>query len=177
VDPDLPNTSMLFRGAATVLLDCGYRVPEALWRISRDPDLLDAIWISHRHADHCFGLPALLLWMRLQGRSRELAIISAAGNATGLQRVLDVGYPGAFTADKCFPLRFVEVADGDEARILGLEWRVARSQHGMPNHAVRIEDAGRSFCYSGDGRATAATEALFVGADLLVPAPGETVQI
>jgi ribonuclease BN (tRNA processing enzyme) len=29
-DPDLPNTSLLYRGARTVLLDCGTSVPPAL---------------------------------------------------------------------------------------------------------------------------------------------------
>ncbi len=52
VDQDPANTTMLMRGGANLLLDCGYAVPHAFWSLaevpeSRDPNFLDAIWLSH----------------------------------------------------------------------------------------------------------------------------------
>ena len=68
-DEILPNTSMLVRTEyqgkpVTVLFDCGYSVPPRFWQLGLDVETLDGIWISHFHADHAFGLPALLvrLW-------------------------------------------------------------------------------------------------------------------
>ncbi len=64
-DEDLPNTSILVRARderneSSILLDCGFTAPPSFWKIAKDPDDLDAIWISHFHGDHFFVLPALL---------------------------------------------------------------------------------------------------------------------
>ena len=45
---------------------------------------------------------------------------------------------------------------------------VATSQHSIRNHALRIEEQGRVFCYSGDGAPSPETRELFRGAHLLV---------
>lgn len=189
LDPELPNTSLLVRGpgpGATLLLDCGYAVPHALWSITRDVDELDAVWISHGHADHCFGLPALLLWMRLGGRTRPLQVIGGPGSRARLEQVLELGYPGSYAPHKCYPIEFVELAAGESARLGALVLRCAPTVHSLANWALRIDadpSAGipmRSLVYSGDGAPTPASRALCEGASLLVhecfsiePAPGE----
>lgn len=169
LDPTLPNTSLLVRGPQTLLLDCGYAVPHALWKLSRDVDLLDAVWISHVHADHAFGLPALLLWMRLGGRTRPLTLLCGPGRAADLQQVLELGYPGSFAPSKCYPIEWRELESGPAHRFGDWELQVAASRHSVPNHALRLEAAGlRSLVYSGDGGPTPQTEELCEGASLLV---------
>ncbi|NVB42710.1 ribonuclease Z [Pseudenhygromyxa sp. WMMC2535] len=169
VDPQLPNTSLLLRGPRTLLLDCGYAVPHAFWSISRDVELLDAIWISHAHADHCFGLPALLLWMRLGGRRRPLTLFGGPGSQARLSAVLELGYPGSFAAHKCFAIEFVELAPGEAARFGPLRLGVAATAHSLANYALRVEAPGqRSVVYSGDGAPTPESEALIAGVDVLV---------
>jgi ribonuclease BN (tRNA processing enzyme) len=167
-DPALPNTSLLYRGGRTVLFDCGYSVPHALWRISSDPDLLDAIYVSHIHADHTFGLPALLLWMRVTGRTRPLEVFGGAGVGHWLDKLLNVGYPGSYARDKCFAIEPMELTPGRTLEYGGLTLDTAESAHPVRNLSVRVGEAGRSFCYSGDGAPTAATRALYEGTDLLV---------
>ena len=167
-DPELPNTSLLYRGDKTLLLDCGYAVPHALWRLSRDPDLLDAVYITHQHADHSFGLPALLLWMREEGRARRLDVIGGPGVGAWLARLLELGYPGAFRPGRCFPIEPIELAPGDALGMGNLTLRNAQSGHGVRNLALRIEEQGRWMCYSGDGRPTAATRELYASASVLV---------
>ena len=172
LDPALANTSMLVRGARTLLLDCGYSVPHALWRLTQDPDLLDGVWISHAHADHCFGLPALLLWMRLQGRARPLTLLGGPGSRARLEQVLELGYPGSYAAHKCYAIEFVEVAASvsEAATTWGpLTLRAAASTHSVANYAVRVEAPGqRSLMYSGDGAPTPGTRALARGVSTLV---------
>lgn len=169
LDPTLPNTSLLIRGPQTLLLDCGYSVPHALWRITRDVEELDAIWISHVHADHAFGLPALLLWMRLGGRTKPLTLLCGPGQAAKLEQVLELGYPGSFAASKCYPIELRELA-GDGPHSLGdFTLRIAASRHSVPNSALRLEAPGlRSLVYSGDGAPTPASAALCEGASLLI---------
>ena len=153
LDPALPNTSLLYRGARTLLLDCGYAVPHAFWRISQDVNLLDGVWISHGHADHCFGLPALLLWMRLGGRTRGLTVFGGPGSRARLEQVLELGYPGSYAASKCYPISFVELEPGVVGGFGPLELRIAASAHSIVNHALRVDAPGvRSVMYSGDAR-------------------------
>jgi len=175
-DPDLPNTSLLYEGRARILLDCGYAVPHALWRTTRDPEALDAVYLSHGHADHCFGLPALLVWMRVAGRRGPLRLLGGPGASAWLPRVLELGYPGALDPSRSFPLIVDELGPDVPYPIDGLTLRAAPSAHSVPNHAVRIDEPGTSVAYSGDGAPTAATTELFRGVHHLVhecygPAP------
>jgi ribonuclease BN (tRNA processing enzyme) len=169
LDPALPNTSLLLVGAQTLLLDCGYAVPHALWAISQDVDLLDGVWISHFHADHCFGLPALLLWMRLNGRTRPLTLISGPGSRRKLEQLLELGYPGSYAPHKCFAIEFVELEPHTPAMFGQTTLRTAASAHSIVNYALRVEAPGqRSLLYSGDGAVTEGTRALARGVALLV---------
>ncbi|MFO7561409.1 MAG: ribonuclease Z [Enhygromyxa sp.] len=169
LDPALPNTSLLVRGPQTLLLDCGYAVPHALWKLTRDVDLLDAIWISHTHADHLFGLPPLLLWMRLGGRRRPLTLLCGPGRAATLEQVLELGYPGSFAPHKCYPIELVELRRDATERFGDFELRIAQSAHSIVNYSLRLEAPGlRSLVYSGDGFPTPATRELCRGASVLV---------
>lgn len=167
-DEQLPNTSLLYRGDRTLLLDCGYAVPHAFWRAGVGADELDAIYLTHIHADHAFGLPALLLRMREDGRERPLSVLGGPGVGGWLTRLLELGYPGAYAAGKCFPIEPVEVSPKAPLALGALTLRNAQSAHPVRNLSVRIEEAGHAFCYSGDGAPTPATRALYDGADLLV---------
>ncbi|MEZ4219381.1 MAG: MBL fold metallo-hydrolase [Polyangiaceae bacterium] len=167
-DPALPNTSLLYRGSQTLLVDCGFSVPHALWRISEDPSLIDAIYISHIHADHSFGLPALLLWMRIFGRKKPLRVIGGPGTPRWLTKLLELGYPACYEPGKCFDIVAEELAPGEQIVLGEATLRNAESEHGVRNLSLRVDEGGRGFAYSGDGRPTPATRELFAGVDLLV---------
>jgi ribonuclease BN (tRNA processing enzyme) len=168
LDPELPNTSLLYRGSATVLLDCGYSIPHAFWRLTRDPDLLDAVYVTHLHADHSFGLPALLIWMRDAGRERPLDVVGGPGVESWLKKLLELGYPGSYAPEKCYPIVPRALDAGERLALGAVELTNAESDHSVRNLSVRIEDAGKSLCYSGDGAPSAATQRLYEGADVLV---------
>lgn len=164
-DPMLPNTSLLYRGAITLLVDCGFGVPHALWPRFGDASLMDAVYLTHEHADHTFGLPALLLWMKEEGRARPLEVIGGPGVEPWLGKLLDLAYPGAYR--ECFPIRAVELAPGERLERNGAMLRNAQSAHGTRNLALRIDEGSVSFCHSGDGRPTPATRELYRDATLL----------
>jgi len=162
-----PNTSVLVDGDERLLLDCGYSVPHALWAQSLDPDFLDGIYLSHFHADHCFGLPALLGRMNQDGRTRPLWIVGGPGGKESSLRVLRVGYPSM--PDKLrYPLQFVEIVPGSAVSVGRFRLSTALSKHSVPNHSVRIEDAHVALAYSGDGALSDQTEALYECVDLLI---------
>jgi ribonuclease BN (tRNA processing enzyme) len=166
-DHRLPNTSMVFDGGHRILLDCGYSVPHALWSHSTDPNWLDAVYISHFHADHCFGLPALLARMGEDGRQRELLLLGGPGSAEAAARVLETGYP-RILEKLPYPLIRREVDTHNGLTIGPIQIRTARSNHSVPNHSIRLQEGEVSVCYSGDGGPNPETEALFSGASLLI---------
>lgn len=166
-DPGLPNTSVLYSGSKNILVDCGFSVPHAFWQVSQNPDLLDAIYITHIHADHTFGLPALLLWMRIAGRTRPLRVLGGSGVGRWLSRLLGLAYPGAYDLAKCYPIEPVAIRPHSPHIWDDLVVSVAPSEHPVRNLAVRFEESGRAACVSGDGIPTDATRALFRGAAVL----------
>lgn len=168
VDPDLPNTSLLYRGARTVLLDCGYSVPQALWRFTQDPDLIDAIFVSHRHADHCFGLPGLFLWLHEAGRRRPLTVIGGVGLEPWLAHLFEFAYPGLLSKAGAFDIALAELPPGSAFPVGPLTLRTAPSRHSSENLAVRIDEGTTSVCYSGDGAPSDATRDLYRAADMVV---------
>ena len=163
-DETLPNTSILIRyeggdSPATFLLDCGFTAPPPFWKEESDVNRLDGIWISHFHADHCFGIPALLVRFWEEGRDKGLTLLGQKGIESFTRNCLDLAYPG-FYERLTFPLRFIEVEPEKRMELFGLSFRTAETAHSQMNLALRIDVAGKSIYYSGDGKATPESMAL-----------------
>jgi ribonuclease BN (tRNA processing enzyme) len=174
-DPVLPNTSLLFQGERTTLIDCGFAAVQAMWRQSRDPDFLDAVLLTHHHADHTFGIPALLMVMEgskggdpHKHRERPLTLIGPPNTKDYVYQLFDLAYtPGMKRIS--FPIEFVECAPGDTITFGPLTIKTALPDHGIPVLSTRWESGGAThFAYSGDGKVTVETAALFKGVPTLV---------
>jgi ribonuclease BN (tRNA processing enzyme) len=171
-DEEMPNTSMLVRTdiaeePVTVLLDCGYSVPPRFWLQALQPDTLDAIWISHFHADHAFGLPALLVRFWEEQRKKDLCFLGQKGIESFVLKCLDLAYPN-FYPRLDFSLRFEEVEPGEMLMAFGLSWSTAVNDHPQRDLALRLKGKEKSLFYSGDGRPTSGTRSLAEGVDLIV---------
>jgi ribonuclease BN (tRNA processing enzyme) len=167
-DERYTNTSLLLRAEEkTILLDCGYSAPAPLWNAVADPDALDLIYISHAHADHCFGLPAVLGRMWEDGRKKPLVILSQPALLRQIGESMEAGYPG-LPARFQYAIEYRQALPGQRVVWDGMAFAFAATRHSVTNLAVRVEAGGAKFCYSGDGQFTDESRALFAGADLLV---------
>lgn len=167
-DEHYTNTSLLLQTEGkTILIDCGYSAPAPLWNAVADPDAIDLIYISHAHADHCFGLPAVLGRMWEDGRKKPLAILSQPALLGRIRESMEAGYPG-LAARFQYAVQYQEALPGQDVAWEGLKFGFAPTRHSVANLAVRVEAGGGKFCYSGDGQFTDESRALFAGADLLV---------
>lgn len=171
-DDTLPNTAVWLQahaeyGNRSVLLDCGFTVPPRYFALTGDPEDLDAVWISHFHGDHFFGMPALILRLWEMQRKKPLTIVGQEGVEEKVTQAMELAYPG-FLAKLMYALEFVIVEAGRAVEVAGLLWRFASNQHGQPDLAVRIDDEERSVFYSGDGLATPESLALANECDLVV---------
>lgn len=166
-DETLGNTSALVLAESRLLIDCGYAGPFQVWRQDASPDLLDAIYISHPHADHYFGLPALLTRMWEDGRTKPLTIISQPPVIEQIWQLLELGYTG-LRKRFAFPIETIEASPHRPVSYREFNLQFAPTVHSVTNLAVRMETAGATFCYSGDGMFTPESRELFHGSDLLL---------
>jgi ribonuclease BN (tRNA processing enzyme) len=171
-DEALGNTSLLVlfetkEVKRQVLLDCGFTAAHAFWRESPDPLELDAVWISHFHGDHFFGLPLLLLRFWEEGRKRPLVIIGQNGIGDKVTAALDLAYP-RFRPKLGFEIEVLEVTPTKDLQLLGLRWSFAENGHSSPCLALRLDHDQGSVFYSGDGGPTDATRALAAECELIV---------
>jgi ribonuclease BN (tRNA processing enzyme) len=120
--------------------------------------------------------------LRLRRRWRPLRIVASGPTLAWAQQLLDLGYPGSFAPEKCFPIELVAAealagAAGDGASFVGppppawladLRCAIAPTRHKVANHAVRLEHERGAVVISGDGAPTDASIALWRGADLVI---------
>lgn len=63
------------------LVDCGEATQHRLQRTDFSPAKLRAIFVTHVHGDHCYGLPGLIASAQVGGRSEPLTVCGPAGIA------------------------------------------------------------------------------------------------
>lgn len=162
-DESFPNTSVLIESETNLLLDCGFSVPQQLWRSGVR---VDALYLTHAHADHFFGVPAVLARMCDEPRTQPLPIITQYDVWLRLRQLLELAYPGS-EAKRTFTLEFLEASPSRPLPLNELTLTFAPTRHGISNLAIRVAKGDRSICLSGDGAFTPQSQALYQGADLL----------
>ncbi|MEA2085126.1 MAG: ribonuclease Z [Thermodesulfobacteriota bacterium] len=171
-DPVHPNTSLLVRSVISgkervMLLDCGFNAAHQFFRVCSDQDMLDALWISHFHGDHFFGVPLLLLRFQEMNRTKTLEIIGQPGVRKKVFDAMDLAYPN-FREKLQFRIEFREIEPGGQVIVYDFSVSAAENEHSLRSLSVRIEDGERALFYSGDGRPTEATLELARECDLIV---------
>jgi len=167
-DDNQLNTSLLVETAeSSLLLDCGFTAPMGFWKAAAHPLDLQAIYISHFHGDHFFGLPALLIRMRQEGRTAPLTILGQPGVEAVVGQTIELAYPGSL-AKASFDVSFIECVAGQNILFEDMRLGFALSDHPRPCLAIRVDSGDSALFYSGDGGATDDTAALAAGVDLIV---------
>jgi ribonuclease Z len=130
----LPAT-LVRRGGERLLFDCGEGTQRQLIR-SVGLVEVDAVFVTHFHADHVLGVPGLLKTYGLQGRERPLSV----HGPTGLERLFSVLRP--VIGRLPYEVRLVELRPGAELDREGYRVAAFAVDHGVPalGYAV-IEDA------------------------------------
>ncbi len=100
--PDRYHSAFLYRlGRTRLLVDCGEPVCRNLCRLGLDSDAVDAVLLSHLHADHFGGFFMLLQGLWLEGRRKALPVYMP-GTGIGPVRAL---LRAATLYERLFPFR------------------------------------------------------------------------
>ncbi|RFU20942.1 MBL fold metallo-hydrolase [Geodermatophilus marinus] len=146
-----------------VLLDLGNGAFGTLQALA-DPATIDALYLSHLHADHCLDVAPFIVWHRYSGRSRGRPVPLYA--PAGADRRLAAAYYGdTAPLEDVFDFTLLTGAPFD----LGpFRVQTVRTAHPVECHAVRLTAGGRSLVYTGDTGASADVVGLARGADVLL---------
>lgn len=104
-----------------LLFDCGEATQHQLLRSPVSPSAIEAIFLSHLHGDHLYGLPGLIATLGLNGRSRPLVVYGPPGLAPFISAIPYRGAP--------YPL---EVRVAGEHRADGYRIVAAPLDHTVP---------------------------------------------
>ena len=120
-----PPCVMVRRGSDTLLFDCGEGAQQQMMR-ARTGFTVDAIFVTHWHADHFLGIFGLVQTLSFNGRKDPLTIYGPAWVhefTSGLRQL------SRFNVK--FPLRSEELVHGAAIRFEGYEVRAFATDHGM----------------------------------------------
>jgi ribonuclease BN (tRNA processing enzyme) len=153
-------------GGTRIWMDAGTGTLGPLQRYTR-LDQLDAIWISHLHADHSADL--LTAYYGLLYADVVLpAPVPLYGPPGIADRLAGFLTNGATRSPVESAFEITELYDGQVATVGEVELTSRAVQHGMPAFGVRIESGGRSLVYSGDTAPCAALTELAEHSDVLL---------
>lgn len=144
------NTSLFLTTEKTaVLIDCPGNVWGKLLKMGFDPLKLEAIFITHGHVDHVYGLPSLLEMMRLSGRKSPMKIHVGKDFRDRIERLLDLfeieKHADSFRVD-LLPLEYEETA----ITIGDLSIGTFPVKHTVKNLALKFATENKSVVYSSD---------------------------
>ncbi|MBN1355536.1 MBL fold metallo-hydrolase [bacterium] len=172
VTSDRDNTFfMLESGPDKILIDCAGDPARKILRTGSEPLDLDLILITHLHIDHCYGLPALLFHLYLNGRTDPLPI---AAPEEEFEQLLDQLRSYGLGPDiRTFSIRHIRVPSDDRTEVCRTEHNhitASPANHSRAARAYRIESlqTGKSIVFSGDSRYSPAIRALAENATVLV---------
>lgn len=134
-----PSAMALVRKGRVLLFDCGEGAQMRLIQAKLSPMRIDAVFITHLHGDHFFGLMGLVSTLSMMHREEPLTIVSPLGLQDLFARM-----PGLELDRLPFQLEFLELPDTfrDEVVFETEEYFVeARPlEHRTPTAGYRFEE-------------------------------------
>jgi ribonuclease BN (tRNA processing enzyme) len=160
--PDSPASCYLVEhDGHRILLDLGNG---ALGPLQRYADLydIDAVVLSHLHADHCLDLTSyyVVRKYRPEGPAPSIPVLGPTGTAERMARAYDLPHTPGMTGEFDF---LDHVADTE---IGPFRIRTASANHPVEAYAIRVDAGGRSLVFSGDTGPTDNLVELSRGTDL-----------
>jgi ribonuclease BN (tRNA processing enzyme) len=148
------QSAMLLRSASgCVLLDCGATTGTGLAALGVDRDEIDAIVVSHFHADHFGGIPLLLLAALYEDeRRRPLRIAGPPGTERRVRELaLAMGH-GLDGRPFGFRIDFAEFTPERALEVGPLRARAFATHHSPDSspHGLVLDTGQERIAYSGD---------------------------
>jgi ribonuclease Z len=169
---DHENAYMVLEGKKDALLiDCAGSPLARLRAAGVDLDKLGSLIITHHHPDHIYGVPSLLLGLRMHGRQVPFDIFGTQESLAVIWGIMDLlewqKWPNPFPVGrhKVQMTEGILVIESDEFKV-----RATPTEHSVPSLGLRIvsKATGGVVAYSSDTSPCDAFVRLAQGADILI---------
>jgi len=166
------QSAMLLRGRmGSALLDCGTTTCTGLSALGIPRSEIDAIVVSHFHADHFGGIPTFLLAATYEDRRRHHLRIAGPRGVESRVRAAAAALGHSFEDRQFpFPLSFQELPVGADHEVGPLRVRTFETKHQSDSnpHGLSFEAGPTRIVFSGDTGWFEGLPAQVRGADLFV---------
>lgn len=120
---------------AWCLVDCGEGTQHRIQRSAFSAYRLAAIFITHHHGDHCYGLPGLVASLAMAGRTEPLIIVAPASVLQWLQLTLQMT-----DVQLSFSLQYLDWAEQQTVTVAGFAVDWLPLSHRVPSVAFRFTE-------------------------------------
>ena len=167
------NTCLHLTGRGTnILIDCGASSLIGMNKLAIRHNEIDAIFLSHFHADHVGGVPFFLLEANyISKRKRPLTIVGPPSLKRRFAGIMEVAFAGTKALEFRFPLRLIEFDIGKRCKAAGVAatpFHVLHDDRAGPCLGFRFEIEGKVIAFSGDTEWTDALIDIGHEADLFI---------
>jgi len=159
-----------------LLLDCGASIIEQLAEMGMHVADVDAVFISHLHADHSSGLPLLCfgnIMERFGGQVKGKGHLSILGRESVLNPLIaycKAAYPALWTDNPFVEMQMIFCLE-DGLSEIDFGWGCAKTlptDHAIPSTAIAVETKAGIICYCSDTRPSDALVELASKPSLLI---------
>jgi ribonuclease Z len=172
-DAEHDTVGYVLRGTGwAVLIDCGGSPLHKLARLGIEREELEAVVLTHGHADHIYGLPMLVQGLWLGGREAPLPIYGPGQTLDRARQLLELF--SLAEREDMFKIQWKRIPLRENQAVLslhGIELTASPMIHASEETvALRLDNpaTGRSIVYSSDTEPAAALVRLAAGAGLLI---------
>nr|MBC7244407.1 MBL fold metallo-hydrolase [Chloroflexota bacterium] len=167
------NTYLALEGEqSTLLIDCAGSPLLKVQLAGIEPCQLQYVILTHRHPDHIYGLPVLVLGLWLLGCQTPLQVLGEAEGLRAAQALLNAFRPSEEWPGFC-PPTYREVQLQNSSMVLDLPdllITASPAAHVIPSLMIKVQNkaSGRAIVYSGDTAPCENLVRLAYGADVLI---------
>jgi ribonuclease Z len=148
-------------GKFLILVDASGNPIQSILAADRQPEVLDLVVLTHHHADHIAGYPALIQSLSCMGRKRALIVLCSRTTASRAEQLLDV--LDVNSTNTVYPIR-VRKGFTDS----NLEIELLEGNHSIPTSMVAIRSGTVRLLYTSDTAFSRRTAELARGYQILI---------